>query len=110
LEPNPWFRFLDVVAEQRFLKIHRLPVTMRYTLRPYRTGLYHLASDPGEQENVAPRHPEVARRLRGKLVAWLQETAAYRPFSELEDAGGPIPLQQLSPEEIKSLKALGYLQ
>lgn len=32
--------------------------------------LYYLPSDPKEQRNVAPRHPEVVGRLRGELARW----------------------------------------
>jgi uncharacterized sulfatase len=41
--------------------------------------LYNLAHDIGEQYNVAEEEPEVARRLKAKLDAWLKETQAELP-------------------------------
>ncbi len=38
-----------------------------------REYLYDLAQDPSETNNVAPTHPEIAARLRGKLAAWAAE-------------------------------------
>lgn len=45
-----------------------------------RDELYQLANDPGEQDDVAPKHPEKVRQLRGQLDAWLAETGAIRPL------------------------------
>jgi arylsulfatase A-like enzyme len=40
---------------------------------PGRTELYDLSSDPGEQINVADRHPEIVRDLEARLVAYARE-------------------------------------
>ncbi len=48
----------------------------------YETGrdeLYHLATDLGEQHDLAAREPERAARLRRKLEAWLDAVHAKRP-------------------------------
>jgi len=37
--------------------------------------LYHLPSDPHQQQDVLDQHPEVARELRGRLVAFLESVA-----------------------------------
>ena len=34
-----------------------------YTVAPVKLSLYDLDSDPGEQVNVAEKHPEVVKRL-----------------------------------------------
>lgn len=57
--------------------------------RLHHTGqLFDIAADPGEQHDVAGRHPEQARKLRAALNQWLAETdpkrkqaATDRPFT-----------------------------
>jgi arylsulfatase A-like enzyme len=41
--------------------------------------LYNLASDLGERENLAEKHPDRLRALQKKLAAWRGETAAVVP-------------------------------
>jgi arylsulfatase A-like enzyme len=38
-----------------------------------REYLYDLAADPGEKQNLAVQHPDIASRLRAKLTAWCSE-------------------------------------
>jgi uncharacterized sulfatase len=38
-----------------------------------REYLYDLAQDPSETNNLAAKHPDVAKRLRAKLTAWASE-------------------------------------
>jgi len=62
--------------------------------------LYHLETDPGEQHDVAERHPQVTERLRAELSAWLEERGSPPP------AGPPVTLDA---EEERRLRSLGYL-
>ena len=39
-------------------------------------GLYNLASDLGEQENLASRYPERVEKMRTAIEAWKQDVAA----------------------------------
>ena len=41
--------------------------------------LYRLSSDIGEEENLSQQHPEIVRRLKDKLDAWLRVTDARLP-------------------------------
>ena len=41
--------------------------------------LYNLVKDPGEQDDLAARHPPRARVLRMALNAWIKETGARIP-------------------------------
>lgn len=43
------------------------------------TELFHLASDPGEQNNVAEAHPDIVARLRGVLETFHTDTNALMP-------------------------------
>lgn len=43
-----------------------------------RSELFRLADDPGEQHNLADRHPEIVSSLRSQLASWQQETAALK--------------------------------
>lgn len=60
--------------------------------------LYDLRADPGEQHDVASRHPEVVSALRERLITWLATG---------ED---PLPASAITPESRAELKALGYLE
>lgn len=41
--------------------------------------LYNLASDPGEQHDLAAQAPDQAARLRSQLEAWLKQVSAQEP-------------------------------
>ncbi len=41
--------------------------------------LYNLASDPGEQQNLAARRPEEVARLRARLAEWRADVGAQMP-------------------------------
>lgn len=58
--------------------------------------LYDLSRDPGELENLAEQRPRIARALDAALSAWRTgQRGAKR--------------QQLSPEDVERLRALGYV-
>ena len=44
--------------------------------------LYRLSSDIGEEANLAHQHPEIVRRLKDKLDAWLRQTDARLPVRQ----------------------------
>ncbi|MFW6154514.1 MAG: sulfatase [Planctomycetota bacterium] len=44
-----------------------------------RLELYHLDTDVSEQHDLADAHPDIARRLRGRLTAWQREVEALIP-------------------------------
>jgi len=62
------------------------------------TELYDLDHDPGEAQNVAASYPHVTRALGERLDGWL---AAHR---------GAAPVETLSPEKARELRALGYVE
>jgi len=62
------------------------------------TDLYDLATDPGEQENVAAHHPEVAQALAARLDAWMA----------VHSSGAPAAL--LPPAKERELRGLGYVE
>tara|TARA_B100001123_G_scaffold213468_1_gene241049 strand:- start:5412 stop:6929 length:1518 start_codon:yes stop_codon:yes gene_type:complete len=49
-----------------------------------RDELYDLASDPGEQIDLASQHSDVAAAMRERLDAWLVETGAKLPIPDPE--------------------------
>jgi arylsulfatase A-like enzyme len=67
--------------------------------RLYRARLYDLRSDPGEQRNVLFSHHGVARRLAARLRA---AEATWR----ISEGGGA----ELSPEVLRRLRSLGYVE
>lgn len=62
--------------------------------------LYDLRADPGEQENIADRHPQVVERLERELRRWRAD------LQTVESDAAPARLDE---EERKRLEALGYL-
>lgn len=46
--------------------------------------LYNLATDPGEQQNLAAENHKEVKRLSGKLMQWLAETNANKPIADPE--------------------------
>jgi hypothetical protein len=65
--------------------------------------LFDRKKDPLDKHNLAAEHPERVEALSKKLAAWKEKTLAFQlpPDSQLE--------QQLSPDEVQRLRALGYL-
>lgn len=53
-----------------------------------RTHLYHLGDDPGERQDLAAKHPDRVRALRGKLHRWYRQVDAK--FLRAKP-GGPEP-------------------
>ncbi len=69
-----------------------------------RTGLYDVERDPGETEDLAPERPLEALRLRQSLLIQSSWNAGL-----LERRGGDRPAEDLDPETLEQLEALGYL-
>lgn len=70
-----------------------------------RVELYDLLDDPGETFNIIGREPELAAKLKLRLLTWIEESgaAAAVPRSETVD------LQRLEEEVKERLRTLGYL-
>lgn len=69
-----------------------------------RAELYDWVSDPEESSNLIDSHPEIAQRLENELKSFARElTARARSMSQLK----PV---SLAPEQIESLKSLGYVK
>lgn len=64
--------------------------------------LFNRVIDPLEENSVAEQHPEVVRRLDDRISTWLAEQIPTKSPTE-------SPTPQLSDQEIKRLKTLGYL-
>ena len=89
-----------VLAEKKRLKVF-LDGAFKY----YTDGrLYDLENDPFERENLVEARPELVLRFEELAAAWQIELDR---LSMTIAQGGEI---RLSPEEIRRLKALGYLQ
>ena len=65
--------------------------------------LYHLTTDPHEQQNVAPFEPERTREMRDQLAGVLAK--AYEAGRSVRGHLAPI-----SPRVFNRLKALGYVR
>ena len=58
--------------------------------------LYDLETDPGETRDASTRHPEAASRLAQELEAWA-------------DAASPAPPLHYDEDQLRRLRALGYV-
>jgi arylsulfatase A-like enzyme len=89
-----------VLAEKRNFKVF-IDGGFKY----YTDGrLYDLENDPFERENLIQTRPELARRFEELAASWQVELDR---LSMTIAQGGEI---SLSPEEVRRLKSLGYLQ
>lgn len=52
---------------------------------PHKYELYNLADDIGETKDLAPRMPEKAAELAGRLHAWRKDVGAARPKGRKQD-------------------------
>lgn len=60
--------------------------------------LYDLDADPSEKHNLAQDQPEVAKRLREKLVTWRKEVGAKEPgVNPKFDPGKPVERGPIKP-------------
>jgi len=76
--------------------------TWRYILRGNdKAELYDVGRDPEERFNLAAEHPEVAAHFRTLMKPRLDA------FLQTEAGKGP---EDLSPETLKALQSLGYVQ
>lgn len=70
--------------------------------------LYDLAQDPGEERDLAAQDPTRVSALALELAEW-QATLALPDLDAPIDAPKGMP-ENLSPEEIEALRALGYME
>lgn len=99
---SPKRRWQRAVQNQRFKLVLAPGEKASMWLPGKQLTLYDLQEDPGETEDAGPRHPEVRAELESTLRRWLQ-TAPRGLVEEREQD------QQMDPETLQQLRALGYL-
>jgi hypothetical protein len=85
------------VSRSHLRSLRRGRHTLHWDSSTGRYSLYDLATDPGEQEDIAERESEIVKELRAELERYMQTSRTAEQM--------PTP----TPEEIQRLKALGYL-
>ena len=65
--------------------------------------LYDRRSDTADRHDVAAAHPDVARKLRGEIVQWMEAQQAVKKRL------GPGGKTQLDTQTLERLRSLGYL-
>ena len=70
--------------------------------QPARFELYDLESDPDERQDLIYQHPDVARRLMCKLVAYAREQHPYDTSLGVDQLG-------FDPQQLRELQSLGYI-
>jgi hypothetical protein len=66
--------------------------------------LFDARKDPLDQHDVAAEHADVVQRLAKALDAWHEKALAARLKPDSEST------QNLSPEQLKKLRSLGYVK
>ncbi len=69
-----------VVLSPRPSTIHERDWTLIYSVAGDEVELYHTATDPQQQHNVAREHPDVARRLHARFLRFLEECGAREEY------------------------------
>lgn len=67
--------------------------------------LFDLVVDPGERQDLAPRHPDRVKRLRGELDAWVGALGL-----PARDAAVTATAPPIDPAAQERLRALGYVE
>jgi arylsulfatase A-like enzyme len=65
--------------------------------------LYNLEKDPGEEDEMSARQPERLEEMRGELQRWV---ASWEKNTAQPEAAE----EEMSPEVLENLRALGYLE
>ena len=91
-------RVPGIEGKLRSVRRDNYKLTVFPTPEGYELELYDLALDPSESTNLATELPEVARRMATELGEWF---AGY--------ADADITPLELEAEDLKSLRALGYI-
>jgi arylsulfatase A-like enzyme len=71
--------------------------------RPAGRALFDVEEDPDEQHDLAADHPATLRTMTEALGAWLRQEETLRARV------GEAPAQEVPPEVVEQLRALGYL-
>jgi arylsulfatase A len=58
-----------------------------------RWRLFDLQNDPGEQENLLKRHPEIVDRLRNEFVRWFDEVTSGIEYAPIRIPVGEEPVE-----------------
>jgi len=89
----------DVLDSTR--SVRRGNLKLIYDVEHDRSRLFDLASDPGEERDIAAKRPEQVRELRAVLDAYSKKARPVAP---------PLRLPALGEAESDRLRALGYLE
>jgi uncharacterized sulfatase len=90
---------IAIVSEGNKLTINCVP--------QYSEELYDLATDPGESLNLILDKPELATRLANEM----EKITRDDPCTLIRNSSaGEAPENLLTPDQIKQLKSLGYIQ
>ncbi len=105
--PPPLVAIAMTGAQEQWVSFTSASRKVILTCMPKRGGeLYDLASDPGEQRDLATESPREVRELIGTLRTLL----GGDPCTVIQQAArGTAPTVGLDPESVEALRALGYL-
>ena len=101
---------IDAIAQRRgaltsFLSPSR-QADNHYRFRVHTPELYNLRKDPDELHNLVSEEPERAARMTSQLMGWLDVQIAGVDGKRAT----PVQIQQISDENMKRLRALGYIR
>lgn len=97
-----WHEFLRSVQDERWKLVYVPSERYQGMMQGVEFELYDVVADPMETVNLADSQPEIVTRLKRELARIISSTG---PIAE---APGRQP--RYSPEELRSLRSLGYIQ
>lgn len=97
-----WHEFLRAVQDERWKLVYVPSERYQGMMQGTEFELYDVLADPMETVNLADAQPDIVARLKRELARIISTTG---PIAE---APGRQP--RYSPEELRSLRSLGYIQ
>jgi len=97
-----WHEFLRAVQDERWKLVYVPSERYQGMMQGTELELYDVVEDPMETVNLADAHPDIVTRLKRELARIISTTG---PIAE-----APSRQPRYSPEELRSLRSLGYIQ
>ena len=94
--------FLRSIQDEEWKLVHVPSERYRAMMQGVEYELYNVLADPMETENVADQHPEIVARMRTALEEIIDRTGPIAP--------PPGQAPRYTEEELRSLRALGYIR
>ncbi len=94
--------FLRSIQDEEWKLVYVPSERYRSMMQGVEYELYNVLADPMETENLADQHPDIVERMRNALHETIERTGPIAP--------PPGQAPRYTEEELRSLRALGYIR